>query len=567
MTTSVRTLTCLTVLLLATPFASAQSTQTDSAAKKETPWVISGLVTIDGNPTAGVLVFASHSGSVDEIGVAKGMTDAAGRYELTGTFTGAILVRPFPPTLVWSESHRGPLIVRLDGSNEEEDSPDDDLPFDLFKGSGRLIEVSAGETIDGINFPLKPGAVIKGQVLGPGGDPLIEAHLSFRRIGEKGEANIWVPNDRSMASTDDLGMYRVYGVPPGKYRISTTTFSHPTTYYPGVSDESKAELVDVASGTEVTANITVGAPVQKYSVAIQVIDGRTGTPIPNVKFTLSTCTMDASGKCGGQSGSLPTTDSDGMLMLDGLQPGSYRIDLGPEQGLDLTNGSASFQILDQDLLGLQVRLQKGAVVSGKVVLNTDRSDIQAMLSSLKLHGITDNPNIDAVHEISVNADGGFRVGGVGPGPFYISLDSSSPPGFQIVKIESPGTAGQASDDPDTPVPAALHVRVGQDLSDIKIVIAYGAGVARGRVKALGGSPPTYSLMYVSAAPLPEGELGTFGASQVDAGGRFEITGLADGQYRLSLYGVEHPTSTTITVTNGEAPFTTLTVDLSPSSDR
>jgi hypothetical protein len=71
-------------------------------------------------------------------------------------------------------------------------------------------------------------------------------------------------NDVLRAYTDDRGVYRAYGLPAGRYKVKVGDPSTgrtkvlfgraplPESYHPGVTNRSKAEVVEVAAGSEAT---------------------------------------------------------------------------------------------------------------------------------------------------------------------------------------------------------------------------------------------------------------------------------------------------------------------------
>ena len=111
------------------------------------------------------------------------------------------------------------------------------------------VRVVAGQTID-LDLQLQKGVALAGKVLDPAGDPLAYVRILVLRRGAPPGAI------RPLTQTNDLGEFRVAGLPPGEYLIvagppmfargapaatggavrTTTTM----TYYPGTTDQAKA---------------------------------------------------------------------------------------------------------------------------------------------------------------------------------------------------------------------------------------------------------------------------------------------------------------------------------------
>jgi hypothetical protein len=137
------------------------------------------------------------------------------------------------------------------------------------------IQVTAGQTVDGVRVPLQKGGVIAGRVLDSSGEPLTDVRVvALRRVdGRPG-----VPTPRLMPApgpglrqTNDLGEFRLSSLAPGEYYVAAQTggpspFGPPatpgsggtprtaltTTFYPGTTDQAGAQAVIVTAGAEVS---------------------------------------------------------------------------------------------------------------------------------------------------------------------------------------------------------------------------------------------------------------------------------------------------------------------------
>src|SRR5262249_23039587 len=136
--------------------------------------------------------------------------------------------------------------------------------------------------------------------------------------------------------TDDRGVYRVYGLEPGRYLISAgrdlksggsggggPNLNYPLTYYPGVSEEARAEGVEVAAGAEATSiDITLGKSVTGYGARGRVVNSDTGQPMPNVVVGYNGIRPDGA-PVGMAVNANAQTDSRGEFRLNGIVPGQY----------------------------------------------------------------------------------------------------------------------------------------------------------------------------------------------------------------------------------------------------
>lgn len=91
-------------------------------------------------------------------------------------------------------------------------------------GQGRIVNLGADDAVEGIDFKLTRGGVIRGRVMDAGGLPVIEERISLTQVDEKGAAvpaanPVWA--NYMMYTTDDRGVYRLYGLSPGRYKVNS----------------------------------------------------------------------------------------------------------------------------------------------------------------------------------------------------------------------------------------------------------------------------------------------------------------------------------------------------------
>ena len=135
-----------------------------------------------------------------------------------------------------------------------------------------VLHVGVGEPTDAGVFHLQKGGVIAGRVLDVNGEPLAEARvMALQRTSMAGFPRL-NPAPGQGQQTNDIGEFRVSGLPAGEYFISaspsmTTMFNrsgaatakpvsaHTTTatmYYPGATDPAAAQPITVTAGETVT---------------------------------------------------------------------------------------------------------------------------------------------------------------------------------------------------------------------------------------------------------------------------------------------------------------------------
>lgn len=211
----------------------------------------------------------------------------------------------------------------------------------------RTYTVAAGQPLDNISIVLQKGAVITGKVLDQKGEPVTDAHvMALRRIPSPGAMTaaprlIPAPMQGSQ-QTNDIGEYRVSGLPPGEYFLAASPrgmgFGGPgmasttgngggaptatTTYYPGTVDQAGAQPITVAAGAEVSNIVFVLQSAPAYRVAGIVVD-ENGAPIAHAMVMLMT--DPRSGMMFMGPGGNAQTGDDGRFSIGDVTPGTYRL--------------------------------------------------------------------------------------------------------------------------------------------------------------------------------------------------------------------------------------------------
>jgi Carboxypeptidase regulatory-like domain len=138
--------------------------------------------------------------------------------------------------------------------------------------AGTTLALAAGQRLRDLDFHLTPAGVVTGRVVDEDNEPIANARVQALQLHYYDARRRLVP--AGTAGTNDLGEYRLFGLPPGRYYISATyrpgyaalvgmsalvrqhaaaaaqKESYVPKYYPGTSDASRAARVHVAAGAE-----------------------------------------------------------------------------------------------------------------------------------------------------------------------------------------------------------------------------------------------------------------------------------------------------------------------------
>ncbi len=498
---------------------------------KEGTATIAGRVTVDGKPAVGFVVTVTRIDLRREPTIEmllkraqqfKASTDYEGRYRLTGLQAGRYRVKPFAP------SHTATTLADLDQEH--------------------ALSLADGETMENIDFALARGGVITGRVLKADGRPLIGETVVFTLMedAKKPELNDEDEDGNEDAisltifggsdfKTDDRGVYRIYGLMPGRYmlrvggsgrRVDDRQRYNAATYYPGVADMAKATLVEVPPGGEVAGiDIKLGLPSQTFRALGRVIDAETNKPVPN--------TIVASGPMPGNRDSVSYTSATGLsnekgeFRIDGVIPGQHMAyaSFGSEGQSEFYSERVVFEIKNADVTGLVIKLHRGLSMSGIAVVEGTGNE---SISQLELMAINSAENGQPGFSRSkINPDGSFQFRGLSPGKAQVMISYySSESKFAIARVERSGVEQKGD----------IELETGEQVTDLRIVLYYASASLRGQVKIEGGALSKDAYMTVSAFRRGQHEQERAGTMTipVDRSGRFEFEEMIPGEYEITL---------------------------------
>ena len=259
-------------------------------------------------------------------------------------------------------------------------------PLEAAPARGRTIQLADGQSIDNLILQLQKGAVISGRIVGPSGEPQSDVRMmALRRITGPGTQSRLIPAPmQGMQQTNDLGEFRLSGLPPGEYYVSAaphiqSPFGAPgitppaaqdtprtaptTTYYPGTTDAAAAQPIAVARGAEVGNISFMLLSLPAFRISGVVVD-ENGNPVAGAMVMLMGDPRN--GVLMGPVGNGRSGD-DGRFAIENVVSGTYRASASVPIAM---GGPGGGSFVSWGTTGGSVTASAGGGVSSGVVISS-----------------------------------------------------------------------------------------------------------------------------------------------------------------------------------------------------
>ena len=448
------------------------------------------------------------------------------------------------------------------------------------KGRGVTFELAQGQAMSGVRLMMAATSVISGRVFDTDRDPIPNARvLALEEVYQNGQRTLVTVQ---AVQTNDLGEYRLFWLRPGRYYVAALredlrTFSFVVhvnapdqfgaredastpvvrekllddgrsieetsvlVYYGGGTDPLKAQPIDLAPGTMVSA---VDVPMRAGVVESRRIRGSVtasnGGPASGALVRL--VPVQASPHLLLPNG---TTDKQGKFNIGGVIPGSYWLvaALGSSSGysfsqsmLDVGNGTSSItriEVADRDLEDVALVLKPAATLAGRLHVegaNNAKWDVtQAEISLIREPNRLGLPNMTELgasrstqqrNGVPVE-DGNFVLRGVAQGDYRVQVTGI--PANAYVKAARLGAvdvlrSGLRIDEPPT--------------APLEIVVNLEGGTVEGVAVDEKSEPMSNATIALIPGLSPPGNTNLYKVATSDATGRFELKGITPGTYKV-----------------------------------
>ena len=420
---------------------------------------------------------------------------------------------------------------------------------------------------DSVRLVLVRGGVITGVVTNALGEPIINVHVRATRIrdakGKTQKLPVFASNEQS---TDDRGIYRIYGLSPGTYLVSAgggggrfnqefnPYDSDVPTYAPSSTHDNAAE-VSVRAGEESTADIRYkGEPGYTISGTAKTTSGN-AAQIYMTAVSTGTSVATAFQPPGSRG-----------FAFNGVADGEYKL-VAQEYTVSQTSAMPQFRRSDvkrvtvkgANVTGVELIPKPLASISGRISLErTKAPECQGKRPPLFVETLVkaqqhekDSEDDDPVFgrtdasSVTVDANGDFVLRNLRPGRYRFEPRFYAR--YWYLQSISMNTAAPKPQKIDAAA-SWTTVKSGDQITTLSITLAEGAASIRGRLALTeGAAPPAGMVVYlVPAEPDKAEDALRFFVTEIASDGTFTLNNLPPGKYLA------------FTQTNVDAQIATLT---------
>jgi hypothetical protein len=507
----------------------AEQDSTKASAPAPPGGAITGLVLDDGGqPIADAQII------IDNIGVRNQMqflnTDVAGRFK-TPWLT---------PGLYAMEVHWPGYVINPEGLHPSIHRAGEYLTFNMIKGG-----------------------VITGRVIDATGDPVVAETVIAQRVRDLDGHRVYERPEGQR--TDDRGVYRIYGLEPGRYVIYANTSSvvyvsgnevgeETPTYYPSSTRDTAVEI-PLQAGEEVG-----GIDIQRRAERGHAISGIvTGDFGPNNSAEgVSVKLINASnGEIVNTAGLYKAP----RYAMYGVPDGEYELYAQKLYGQGGNAGSALRRVVLRgvDLTGMDLELIKYGSITGRALVNSANADppaprcegqARSHLEEIILDARIDSPpqrrqdHFFVADEYwgswrgsVVDPKGTFKIQNLESGLYHLNINL---PGEDWYVCSTTRPAASSANKREDIARAGIPIKSGEQITGVEVLLAKGAASLRGHAVLAPEPPPKNTArpsprLQVHLLPAEEaaaGDLLRYDEALADKNGAFEFKHLAPGKYWL-----------------------------------
>lgn len=393
---------------------------------------------------------------------------------------------------------------------------------------GTPLALQPGLAMKDVVIKMSPHGVVTGHITSPDAEPIANVPVSLTRItyDRNGQKQL---TDFNSVTTNDLGEYRIFNIPPGRYFLKAALRPAPTTssdgkagdvetfaptWYSGTTDPRAALPLEIQPGQTIS-----GVDMALLKTAERrvrgIVDSRNSGPPGLVRIALvpRNSTLNVM-----PQSSVTIRDSDTGFAMQ-APPGSYFVVAEKAVGRARFTGAAAVDVTTYDIEDLALTLQPPIEIPGN--LRIAGADNLEAFSNLNVQVVAAPRELVTDAAIApVMPDGTFTLVTTGLDSYDIHV-TGMPPGYYVKSVQ------HAQQDV---LKTGLSYTQPSDLLDI--VVSPNAATVTGVVHNKGGEPIPGATVLLAPAPDKRDRASNFRVTITDQTGYFAIISLAPGDYTL-----------------------------------
>lgn len=398
--------------------------------------------------------------------------------------------------------------------------------------TGTTIALAAGQELKEIDFRLEPHAVITGRVTDEEGEPLPYVHvqtMTYRYVQGRRQLTPF-----GGSQTNDLGEYRIFGLPPGRYYLSAnynrmgmmggavdrSASNQPeegfaSTYYPATNDPSSAVQIAVSAGKPVT-----GMDIRLRRSRTLRIRGRiTNLTANSIGRAMVMLTARDSGPFQFERNMTPVRGNEGNFEMRGVTPGSYYLTAQSFDGQNRQSARVPVDVGSSNVEGVEMTLSDSQEISGTVKVE---GEAQVNPSSIRIYlEAREQGPMSGGGMSMTKEDGTFVIRNVMPDTYRVRVMAGQNQVYVKSVILGQQEAAEGEISISAGVSPALSVLVSTAGAQV-------SGGVRGDKDA-----PVQGAMVVLVPEVPKRQQpALYKFASTDQYGRFSLSAIAPGEYKL-----------------------------------
>jgi protocatechuate 3,4-dioxygenase beta subunit len=393
---------------------------------------------------------------------------------------------------------------------------------------GKPIQILDNQTIERVDFSLPHGGIITGRILDEYGEPLSDVMVAPQRFQYvQGQRRLTAAG--RTVNTDDLGEFRIFGVPPGQYYLQATwrgenfmgppnpneqRTSYAPLFFPGTLEVSQAQRLTVGVGSEISDVVMTMKPVKAVRVSGTIVDSL-GRPMNGMLM------ISQSFPFGFMTGS--PVRPDGTFTLTSLAPGEYTITAQQMGNPESEVATTKLTVGSEDITGVQLVGAKPVAVRGRVLVDPAAASSLPPRLMLQAFPAQMMPMFGPRVPAAVQDDMTFEL--------------KSPPGLYRLNLMPAGMGWairsvrlSATDVTDS----GFEIKTNEEISGLEVELTNKLTTIAGLVtNARGAAVKDYTtIVFAQDSARWTGNTRYQGSGRPDQDGRFKISGLPAGEYYI-----------------------------------